>query len=199
MLPTSELFEKTDTGTCFNHLNFQIPFKQTSIWLFFNVTMFTNYFSAPHGILSWVFNQINSLIEEMTEMVQHSFIMLVFFFFKDFLMWAIFKVFIESVTILFLFYVLVFWLWSMWDFSSSTRDWTPTPCIGRWSANHWTTREVPIMLVLMQRVCHESALPFSNFYQMWLKQINHITLICVWTDSFLFIWSFLILYRLVRF
>ena len=32
-----------------------------------------------------------------------------FFFFKTFLMWTIFKVFIEFVTALFLFYVLVFW------------------------------------------------------------------------------------------
>ena len=32
------------------------------------------------------------------------------FFLKDFLMWIIFKVFIEIVTILLLVYVLVFWL-----------------------------------------------------------------------------------------
>ena len=30
-----------------------------------------------------------------------------------------------------------------WDFSSLTRDWIPTPCIGRWNPNHWTPREVP--------------------------------------------------------
>ena len=30
-------------------------------------------------------------------------------------MWTIFKVFIEFVTILLLFYVLVFWPWGMWD------------------------------------------------------------------------------------
>ena len=33
-----------------------------------------------------------------------------FFFFKIFLMWTIFKVFVEFVTILLVFYVLVFWL-----------------------------------------------------------------------------------------
>ena len=54
------------------------------------------------------------------------------------------KVFIEFVTILLLFYVLVFWPQVMWDLSSRTRDQTRTPCIGRWSLNHWTTREVPI-------------------------------------------------------
>ena len=32
---------------------------------------------------------------------------------------------------------------SIWDLSSLTRDWTHAPCIGTWSFNHWTTREVP--------------------------------------------------------
>ena len=87
------------------------------------------------------------------------------FFLIDFLTWTIFKVFIEFVTILLLFYVLVFWpcfiefvtilllfyvlvFWprGMWDFSSPTRDRTQTPCIGRWSFNHWTAREVPDIL-----------------------------------------------------
>ena len=54
-----------------------------------------------------------------------------------------FKVFIEFVTILLLFYVLVFWLRGMWDLSSPTLGRTRTPCIGRQSLNHWTTREVP--------------------------------------------------------
>ena len=57
------------------------------------------------------------------------------FFFLDFLkIWTIFKIFIEFVTILFLFYGLVFfWPRGMWDLSSLTRDQTYTPCIGRWS------------------------------------------------------------------
>ena len=46
-------------------------------------------------------------------------------------MWTIFKVFIEFVTILHLFYVLVLWLQGMWDLSSLTRDQTCIPCIGR--------------------------------------------------------------------
>ena len=33
-------------------------------------------------------------------------------------MWTIFKVFIDFATILFLFYVLCFWPWGMWDLSS---------------------------------------------------------------------------------
>ena len=39
-----------------------------------------------------------------------------------FLMWAIFKAFIEFVTILLLFHVLVFWLQGMCDLSSPTQD-----------------------------------------------------------------------------
>ena len=67
-----------------------------------------------------------------------------FFFLKIFWMWTIFKVLIEFVTILLLFYVLVFWLQGMWDLSSLTRDRTRTSCIGRGSLNRWTTREVPM-------------------------------------------------------
>ena len=66
-----------------------------------------------------------------------------FGFLKIFLMWAIFKVLVEFVTILLLFYVLVFWPQAMWDLSSPTRDRTHTLCIGRRSLNHWTAREVP--------------------------------------------------------
>ena len=47
----------------------------------------------------------------------------------------------------FFFYVLVFWPRGMWDLSSPTRDRTLTPCIGRQSLNHWTTREVPALLI----------------------------------------------------
>ena len=40
----------------------------------------------------------------------------------SFLTWTIFKVFIEFVAILLLFYVLVFWSQTMWNLSSPTRD-----------------------------------------------------------------------------
>ena len=36
----------------------------------------------------------------------------------------------------------------MWDLNSPTRDQTYTPCIGRQSLNHWTTREVSARLFL---------------------------------------------------
>ena len=37
----------------------------------------------------------------------------------------------------------------MWDLSSLTRDQTCVPCIGRRILYHWTTREVPLALVLL--------------------------------------------------
>ena len=51
-------------------------------------------------------------------------------------MWTIFKIFIEFVTVLLLFYVLICLGGGgprgMWDFSSPTRNQTHTlPCIGR--------------------------------------------------------------------
>ena len=51
------------------------------------------------------------------------------FFKRFFFMWTIFIVCIEFVTILLLFYVLVFWPWSKWDLSFLTRNQTqpPTP------------------------------------------------------------------------
>ena len=41
---------------------------------------------------------------------------------------------------------LVFWPRGMWDPSSPSRDRTCTPCIGRRSPNHWTAREVPLIV-----------------------------------------------------
>ena len=37
---------------------------------------------------------------------------------------------------------------STWDASTLTRDQTYVPCIGRWILNHWTTREVPLPVLL---------------------------------------------------
>ena len=59
-------------------------------------------------------------------------------------MWAIFKVFIEFVKILLLLFM--FWFFdpeSLWDLSSSTRNQTHAPWIGKWSLNQWIIREVP--------------------------------------------------------
>ena len=43
-----------------------------------------------------------------------------------------------------------FWWKGMWDLSSLTRDQIHTPCIGRWSLNHWTAREVPRYIILQK-------------------------------------------------
>ena len=60
-------------------------------------------------------------------------------------MWAIFKVFVEFFTILFLFHALVFWLRGMWGLISPSRDRIHTLCIGRQSLNRWATWEGPIV------------------------------------------------------
>ena len=72
-------------------------------------------------------------------------------------MWTIFKVFIEFVTILLLFYVLVFWLQGMCDLNSLTRDWTCThPLYSKQSLNHGTTRGIPDFFVLF--VCIDASI-----------------------------------------
>ena len=79
-----------------------------------------------------------------------------------FLMWTIFKVLIEFVTILLLFYVLISWPRGVWDLSSPTRDWTCTPCLGRWSLNQWTTRESP---------CHSRFTTDSEHLALWTLEL----------------------------
>ena len=65
-----------------------------------------------------------------------------------FLMWTIFKVFIECVTILLLLYAFFFPPQGMWDLSSLIRDGTHSPCIERQSLKNRTTREVPLRWIL---------------------------------------------------
>ena len=45
-----------------------------------------------------------------------------------------------------------FWPQDMCDLNSPTKDWTHTPCIGRWSLNPWTTRKVPGFFFFLNRV-----------------------------------------------
>ena len=52
----------------------------------------------------------------------------VLFFIEDFVMWTIFKVFIEFVTVLLLFMFWIFWPRGMWNLSFLTRDWTCFLC-----------------------------------------------------------------------
>ena len=42
-----------------------------------------------------------------------------------------------------MFFGVFFWTRGMWDMNSLTRDQTCTPCIRRWTLNHWSTREGP--------------------------------------------------------
>ena len=68
------------------------------------------------------------------------------FFSRFFFMWTIFKVFIEFITMLLLFYVLVSWPQGMWDLISLTGDWTS--CMKGEVLNCWIFREVPGEIVL---------------------------------------------------
>ena len=67
-----------------------------------------------------------------------SFLVLRFYFCRG----PFLKSLLNFFTMLFLFYVLVFWPWGMWNLSSSSRARTHTPYTGRLSLNRWTTREV---------------------------------------------------------
>ncbi|KAM9046221.1 uncharacterized protein AAG666_006038 [Megaptera novaeangliae] len=49
------------------------------------------------------------------------------------------------------------WTEGTWDLSSPTKDQTRTPCTGRRSLNHWTTREVP---------------PPGNVWRMWYTKMR---------------------------
>ena len=79
----------------------------------------------------------------------------VFFLSFFFLMWTIFNIFIEFVTILLLCYLFVrllvldFWPWGMWNLISLNKDQTHTPSIGTWSLNPWTDRGISVWGVLI--------------------------------------------------
>ena len=92
---------------------------------------------------TWPFHQMGSL-PSLTSHYPMAYTSLFKIFF---LIWTIFKVFIEFTTILFLFYILIFWPQVMWDLSFLTRDQTGTPHIGGQSLNHRTTRKVPVLLL----------------------------------------------------
>ena len=51
------------------------------------------------------------------------------------------------VTVLLLFYVLVFWLQGMWDLTSPASSQTCTPALEAWSLNCGTAREVAVTLL----------------------------------------------------
>lgn len=65
---------------------------------------------------------------------------------------------IEFVTILPVFYVFFFWPQGIWDHSSLTRDQTHKLCIGKWSLNHCTIREVPESPIISKQLPFTSAI-----------------------------------------
>ena len=89
------------------------------------------------------------------------------FFFS--FMWTIFKVFIEFLTIFFLFSVLVFWPWGMWDLISLTRDQTHTPALEvKWKLLSCPTLCDPMGCtvhgILQARILEKGAFLFSRGY-----------------------------------
>ena len=55
----------------------------------------------------------------------------------------------------------------MWDLSSQTRDWTCIPCNGRWILNHWTTREVPCLTLVIEGATAMGILQNPEWSQSW--------------------------------
>ena len=98
-----------------------------------------------------------------------------------FLVWAIFKVIIEFFMIWPLFYgafgLFVSWPQGMWDLSSLTRDQTCTLCIGRWSLNHWTTKEVPKSILFFKKISKFDGLSYTISSELFQKrrrvQVKH--------------------------
>ena len=50
----------------------------------------------------------------------------------------------------------------MWDLSFLIRDWTCTPCIGKWNLNHWTSREVQTIIFSKYSFC-----PIIFLFSFW--------------------------------
>ena len=73
---------------------------------------------------------------------------------------TIFKIFIEFVSTLFPFYVLVSWPQGMWDPRFPSRDGTSTPYTGRQCPNHWAPRSVHLCRYFTMRMY--SYLPCEN-------------------------------------
>ena len=59
-------------------------------------------------------------------------------------------------------------LWhGMWDLSSLTRERTLNPCMEEWCLNHWTAREVPIIMLLDSEICLEKYIfKFKGIYHV---------------------------------
>ena len=104
-----------------------------------------------------------SLLEMVTLPYSFAWLLRIFLGPFFFLMWTIFQVFIEFVTLLRLFYAWVLWPRGMWDLSYPTTNRRHSPCSGRWSLNHWITREIPENFFLNYFSYRVFGLSFKNY------------------------------------
>ena len=88
------------------------------------------------------------------------------------------------------FVFVLFWPQGMWDLSSPTRNQICTLCIGRWTLDHWTSKEVPgltfIILFLLVNL--------DFVYSLFLFSFG-VKLDC-FLDIFLILWISLYCYKL---
>ena len=92
---------------CTDHLTSELQESNYLTFLFFNIQTFRVLHRVKNSVASWGSNSLSFKSQGLKSLyfLPHLF----FFFFTDFLvMWIIFKVFIEFVRMLFLFYVLEF-------------------------------------------------------------------------------------------
>ena len=95
--------------------------------------------------LKWDWNRTKDFVKNLLgflRCIEKRFI--IFFFLRFFLMWTFLKCLLNLLQYCFYF---MFWFFgheACGILSPQTRDQTHTPCIGRWSLNHRTAREVPI-------------------------------------------------------
>ena len=88
----------------------------------------------------FLLNNLLIVLLASADMSKVAFFLLIFY--KDCRFGTIYKVFIEFVTTLLLFCVLVFWHQGMWGSKIPDQKLNCTPYIGRQSLDHWTTKEV---------------------------------------------------------
>ena len=61
--------------------------------------------------------------------------------------------------------------------SSQTRRQAQVPCIGRWTLNHWTTREVPILLLLLS-LLRFVCLVSQSCLTLWPRRLQSTRILC---------------------
>ena len=72
----------------------------------------------------------------------------------------------------------------MWDLSSSTRDRTCGPCLGKWILNHWTTREDPLCGLLSMSLYE--MLPSTSAHILLAVGISFVNCLLGYLDQFAF-------------